>query len=84
MFSHSLAAFRALLDQPETYGIRLFAMRGPDGEIGADCRVNGADFPRGAEALRAYARTWPGNGLQTRKQYVIMQALPAAISPRPA
>ncbi|MCE9577537.1 MAG: DUF6348 family protein [Deltaproteobacteria bacterium] len=86
MFTHSFAVFRALLDRTETYGIRLFAMRGPDGEIGADCRVNGADFPRGAEALRAYARSWPGVGLQTRKQYVIMQPPPDAdgVSPRPA
>ena len=56
------------------YGVRLFALRGPDGEAEADCRVNGLDWPEGKRALVDYANTWPDLGLEFRKQYIVLQA----------
>lgn len=54
-------------------GMRLFASRDRRGEPGSDCRVNGEDHAEGAAALDAYVRTWPGQGLEFRKQYVVVR-----------
>lgn len=72
MFTHCMDALRGLIHSDGVYGVRLFASRMVDGEVAVDCRVNGADFSAGAEALSAYARTWPRE-TQVRKQYVIIQ-----------
>lgn len=65
-------AFRSHLEGDETYGVRFYAMRDEAGQPGADCRVNGEDYQQGIEALRSYVTTWPGSGVEYRKQYVIM------------
>ena len=54
------------------YGVRLFAMRGPEGESEADCRVNGVDWEAGKEALVKYVNTWPNLGVEFRKQYIVI------------
>ena len=59
------------------YGIRFFAARNSDGVAEADCRINGEDWPPGKEALRAYVAKWPDLGFEFRKQFVIVQNLPA-------
>jgi hypothetical protein len=55
------------------YGIRLFAMRGSEGESEADCRVNGLDWEEGKQALVKYVNTWPDLGVEFRKQYIVLQ-----------
>jgi hypothetical protein len=70
-------AFRPLIESDDTFALRLFAARRDDGELLADCRVNGQEFPSGQAALVAYAATWPHHGYEYRKQYVIMQRKPA-------
>ncbi len=47
-------------------------MRDESGAPGADCRINGEDYEPGMEALRAYVATWPGAGVEYRKQYVFL------------
>jgi hypothetical protein len=58
------------------YGVRLFAMRGPDGTPGADCRINGEDWDAGKAALVEYVNSWPDRGVEFRKQYIILQNQP--------
>jgi hypothetical protein len=74
LFTRSVDAFRPLLAQDAFFGIRLYAMRDTDGTLRADCRVNGADYPAGAEALVRYAGTWPDLGFEFRKQYVAIRS----------
>lgn len=69
--TNSFEALKTLFEATQTLGVRLFAMRGEDGETSADCRVNGEEFEAGAAALRAYAESWPARGFEFRKQYVV-------------
>lgn len=78
LYTNSYEAFRALLESEGFYGIRLFAMRGADGIVKADCRVNGEDWPAGVEALVRYGESWPQRGFEFRKQYVCLQTVSAA------
>jgi len=80
LFTNSMEAFLPLLREDAFYAIRLFAARDPDGVFSADCRVNGEEWPEGAEALLQYAQTWPGGGFEYRKQYIAIKTmrLPAA------
>ncbi|UXI68923.1 DUF6348 family protein [Tahibacter amnicola] len=71
LFTSGHEAFFPVVSAPGFYAIRLFAARHEDGEISADCRINGEDFEPGAEALRRYVATWPGEGFTFRKQYVV-------------
>jgi len=48
-------------------------MRGPEGESGADCRINGLDWEEGKRALVKYVNTWPDLGVEFRKQYIVLQ-----------
>jgi hypothetical protein len=73
LFTNSIEAFGDLVKDRGFYAIRLFALRNADGEIEADCRVNGIDRPAGAEALMKYAKSWPDRGFEYRKQYVCIQ-----------
>ena len=86
LLTQNLEVFRSVLESDETVGIRLFASRDENGDVAADCRVNGDDFPEGAEQLKNYAQSWPPvTGLEFRKQYVIVQSVPASESaPVPA
>jgi uncharacterized protein DUF6348 len=73
LLTNSWSAFRELIEGREFYGVRLFAARDETGAPRADCRVNGNDWEKGAEALRKYVETWPHQGFQFRKQYVVLQ-----------
>jgi hypothetical protein len=68
MLVRCLGAFEGFINSRETFGIRMYAARYPDGQLAVDCRVNGADYQAGAEALRTYAATWQGTQLLMRKQ----------------
>lgn len=80
LFTNSIEAYRELLQSPRTLGIRLFATRNVDNTIGADCRINGEDYPLGAEHLRKYVTSWPDLGFEFRKQYVVIRSVENATS----
>jgi hypothetical protein len=73
LLTRSFDAFKDLLEADGYYGVRMFAMRGSDGDASADCRVNGDDFDAGKHGLVSYVETWPPAGLEFRKQYVVIQ-----------
>ena len=73
--THSFEAFRELFEDSGFYGLRLLAIRDENGNPQADCRVNGTDWDKGAEALRRYVATWPAAGFEMRKQYVVLQTI---------
>jgi hypothetical protein len=76
LLTNSFEAFRDLFEDHAFYGLRLFAFRDGDHEPMADCRANGDDWEKGAQALRVYAGTWPpAAGYELRKQYVVLQTL---------
>lgn len=75
LFTNTMDTFREHLASDDTAVLRLFVLRSDEGEVAADCRVNGLDFEAGAEALRAYGATWPGAGFELRKQLVVIQAV---------
>ncbi|QNH23125.1 hypothetical protein HEP73_04076 [Xanthomonas sp. GW] len=83
LFTQSLEAFMPVLENDaRMLGIRLFASRDAEGEVAADCRINGVDFAEGAECLRRYAATWPAHpGLEFRKQYVVVRPPDAPAAP---
>lgn len=74
LFTNAMGSFDAQLKSEQLYGLRLFAARSQDGEVEADCRVNGEEWPQGAEALMEYARSWPAQGFEFRKQYVVIRS----------
>jgi hypothetical protein len=74
LVTRSFEAFKVLFEGGGFFAVRLFAARDVNGQPQADCRVNGADWEPGAEALRRYVRTWPGTGYEFRKQYVILHS----------
>ena len=76
LFTNSMQAFADLLKSREFLGVRLYAARDAQGEVSADCRVNGHDFPAALPYLQAYAQSWPQAGLEFRKQYVIIRNQP--------
>jgi hypothetical protein len=76
LFTRSLEAFAPVLAREGFSGIRLFAARHADGTVAADCRVDGGDFADALEPLKSYASTWPGTGLEFRKQYVVVRDKP--------
>jgi hypothetical protein len=75
LLTNSLDAFTELIEGPGFYALRLFAAREGEGGPQADCRVNGDDWEKGAEALRKYAATWPEAGYEFRKQYVVLHTV---------
>ena len=80
LFTQNFEAFRSLMQEGDTLGMRLFAARDDEGEVSADCRINGRDFPDAEEHLKAYARSWPKTpGMEFRKQYVVIRSLPPAV-----
>jgi len=60
LLTNSFEAFREHFKQNEFFGIRLLVLRNENGEINADCRVNGIDWELGKEHLIKYGQTWPG------------------------
>ena len=73
LLTKNSAAFEELLKGTGLHAIRIFAMRDAQGQVNADCRVNGEDFPAGKASLIEYAKTWPDYGFEFRKQYVLIQ-----------
>jgi hypothetical protein len=73
LLTRSFEAFKELFEGDSFYGLRLYAARDATGTPQADCRVNGEDWGKGAQALREYVKTWPEAGFEFRKQYVILQ-----------
>ena len=76
LFTNSMEAFTDLLKGREFLGVRLYAARDSQGEVSADCRVNGEDYPAALPYLQAYAQSWPQAGLEFRKQYVVIRNQP--------
>lgn len=73
LFTQSLEAFKPLLESPECYAIRVFVSRDENGEVSADCRVNGEDWDDALDALKNYAKTWGNKEMSFRKQYIIIR-----------
>jgi hypothetical protein len=73
LLTNSFETFKELFDDSAFYGLRLYAARNQNGDALADCRVNGDDWAKGADALREYVKTWPDAGYEIRKQYVVLQ-----------
>lgn len=78
LFTRSMEAFREFLEGDNFVALRLYAARDENQQAQADCRVNGEDFERGAEALRHYVDTWPPLGFEFRKQYVLIHNMSPA------
>jgi hypothetical protein len=76
LLTNCFDAFTEQLHSDAFCGIRLFASRNDDGVAQSDCRINGIDWPAGAAALLKYVATWPGQGLEYRKQFVAVRNLP--------
>jgi hypothetical protein len=76
LFTNAIDGLKPLLERSVTIGLRLFASRDAKGAQ-ADCRVNGIEYPDGADALRAYADTWlPKGDFEFRRQYVLLHDFP--------
>ncbi|BBM45643.1 DUF6348 family protein [Leptotrichia trevisanii] len=75
LFTNSMEAFdEQIKDTSQNYAIRLFAMKNPDGEIDADCRINGEEYPQAEKYLKNYTKTWKKcDIMKFRKQYVIIR-----------
>lgn len=78
LFTNSFNAFNTQLEGEGFFGLRLFASRDAEGVIEADCRVNGIDWPAGANELVRYVEKWPQRGLEFRKQFVVIQPFASA------
>lgn len=79
LFTNSSEAFRAILDSDAFVGIRLFASKDFEGEVAADCRVNGEELPNALPHLVDYVNKWPNRpGLEYRKQYIVIRSVPVA------
>jgi hypothetical protein len=78
LLTNSFAAFNELFMDEGFHAVRLLAMRDEQGAAHADCRVNGLDYERGAEALRQYVKSWLPAGFEFRKQYVVIHTRPSS------
>jgi hypothetical protein len=76
LLTKNLQGFQSFIEATHPYGIRFYVMRDQSGNVIADCRVNGEDWPTGAQALVNYGKTWPGEGFEYRKQYVLIHTVP--------
>lgn len=75
LFTQNYDAFQSLLEGTALHGIRFFAMRDAEGQVAADCRVDGLDWEPGKQALKEYVATWPARGFEFRKQFGLIQTL---------
>lgn len=73
MFNRTKDAYQSLMTAPDFYALHLYAARDPHGRPIADCRLSGEDYPAGKRALVEYVRTWKSAGVESRKQYVLIQ-----------
>ncbi len=67
--------FKSLIEENASYGIRFFALRNQNGEISADCRINGLDSEEGMKALAEYTRSWSDRGFEFRKQFILVHSV---------
>lgn len=74
LLTKSFEQFRSYFESSETVAIRLLAVRDEKGNVSADCRINGVDYPDGEKSLMEYAKSWPERGYETRKQYVVIRS----------
>lgn len=74
LFTQTIDAYKPLVTSSGFHALRLYAARDQHGRPIADCRVNGEDYPDGKKALIEYARTWKPAGVESRKQYVLIQS----------
>lgn len=72
-FTRTMPAFKRFFEDDGFYALRFFGMRDQDGQVHADCRVNGDEFEDGKDAIRQYVQSWPDFGFEFRKQYVVFQ-----------
>jgi hypothetical protein len=84
LFTKSMDSFKEIFESDKYCCLRLYAARDEQGSPMADCRLNGEDYPPGAEALIAYIGTWPGTGYEARKQYVILHNIDSAAAEKAA
>lgn len=75
LFTQNIELFGPLLKTNKNYAVRLFVSRNDEGETDADCRLNGDEWEEAKPKLKAYADTWKGEGMEFRKQYVIIKAI---------
>jgi hypothetical protein len=80
LFTKTKDAFQPLVDSPGFQALRLYAARDQHGRPIADCRVNGEDYPAGKQGLIEYVRTWKSAGVESRKQYVLIQDQAQAVA----
>ena len=73
LFNRTRDAYESLITASGFYALRLYAALDQHGRPIADCRLNGEDYPAGKKALIEYARTWKRAGVESRKQYVLIQ-----------
>ncbi len=73
MFTKTKSAYQPLMTSSGFYALRFYAARDQHGRPIADCRLNGEDYPAGKKELMEYAGTWKSAGVESRKQYVIIQ-----------
>ena len=73
LFTKTRDAYESLITSSGFHALRLYAALDQHGRPIADCRLNGEDYPAGKKALIEYARTWKRAGVESRKQYVLIQ-----------
>lgn len=61
------------LQSQTTIGIRFFVSRDQSGKLAVDCRANGENLDALVPALTTYAEGWPQQGLEFRKQFVVIR-----------
>ena len=73
-FTRTIESFSKQINNTgKNYAIRLFALKDPNGDLKADCRINGEEYPEAEENLKKYAETWKKSDIMKfRKQYVII------------
>jgi hypothetical protein len=79
LFTNTFDAFKSQIESDGFHALRLYASRDPEGQSTADCRINGLDYDPGKLALCKYVERWPDQGVEFRKQYVIIQSPPAKV-----
>jgi hypothetical protein len=67
--------FKPYVEDDGHHAIRFYAAHGIDAAASADCRINGDEFEPGKDSLRRYLASWPGDGIEIRKQDVFVHTL---------
>jgi len=87
------AMFKALFDSIHPFAahktlfwLECFAARYPERQVDATCRLNNADWAEGRNALLAWATSWqePGDGILSRRQFLLFKPTPVDSIPKSA